>query len=94
MTAHPFGGHPTFAKYLEWATSIGCKVSSGYAHDDEGKPHGITRIESPDGERWVIEAATQEEYLVPTTIDRLDRRLGIKSPFFSLPHPNPNAPER
>jgi hypothetical protein len=38
----------------------------------------------------VIEAGTElDDYLVPTTVDRLDRRLGLKSPWPSIPHPDP-----
>lgn len=83
----PFGGHPTFARYLAWATEQGCTVQTGYTVDGHGRTHTLTRIVSPNG-KWVVEAGTQQsDYLVPTTIARLDRRLGLTSPFLSLPHP-------
>lgn len=86
--ALPFGGHPTFGQYIAWAIDNGCTVQSGYAADDKGRPHAITKITSPSGQ-WVIEAGTQQhDYLMPTTISRLDRRLGLKSPYFALPHPD------
>jgi hypothetical protein len=45
----------------------------------------VTRIEASDG-KWVVEVGTeQHEFLAPTTVSRLDRRLGLKSPFASLP---------
>jgi hypothetical protein len=45
----------------------------------------VTRIEAPDG-KWVVEVGTeQHEFLAPTTVSRFDRRLGLKSPFASLP---------
>ena len=88
MAAVPFGGHISFAEYLEWARRQGCVVESGVIFTDDGRSVALTRIFAPSG-RWVIEVGTaQDEYLLPTTIDRLDRRLGIKSPFLSLPGPN------
>lgn len=82
MAAFPFGGHPTFAKYLEWAVSQGCKVQSGV---DTRQSIGVTKITAPSGQ-WVIEAGTLPgDFLMPTTIGRLDRRLGLVSPWFGLP---------
>lgn len=89
MPAYPFGGHPTFAEYLVWAHQQGCEVQSGV---DSQRSVAITRIVAPNG-NWVIEATPQKEFLLPTTIGRLDRRLGLKSPWFSLPleqHPDPD----
>lgn len=88
--AFPFGDHPTFAHYLHWAESVGCKVQSGIEPDDEGRPIAVTRIVSPNGS-WVIDATDQREFLLPTSIWRLDRRLGIKSPFVAFPPPGDDA---
>lgn len=83
--AQPFGGHPTLGQYLAWARGEGCKVTQGYTHAPDGRPYSVTHIVSPDGERWVFDIGTQQsDYLVPTTIARLDRRLGMRSPYFSL----------
>jgi len=80
--AAPFGGHPTFARYLEWAREQGCTYHSGV---DTKRSISLTRIVAPSG-KWVIEAGTQVgDYLTPTTVGRLDRRLGLTSPWFSLP---------
>ena len=81
----PFGGHPTFQQYLEWArTEAGCEIKQGVIQDDEGRPFNITKIVAPSG-KHVIEVGIQHtEFLVPTTIGRLDRRLGLTSPFFSI----------
>jgi hypothetical protein len=54
-------------------------------------PESLTRIVSPDGKKWVMEATDQREYLTATTIWRLDRRLGVASPFLSVPPPDENA---
>ena len=92
MTAYPFGGHPLFAEYLRWAREEhNCTSQSGYITDEDGRAHTLTKIEAPSG-RWVIEVGTrQDEHLVPTTIARLDRRLGLVSPWFSIDPDDPQA---
>ena len=50
MAAFPFGGYPTFAQYIDWAISRGCKVQVGV---DTQRSIGVTKIISPDGEKWV-----------------------------------------
>jgi hypothetical protein len=81
--AFPFGGHPTFAQYLAWAREQqGCTIQSGV---DTAQSIVLTKIVAPSG-KWVIEPGTMpNDYLVPTTIGRLDRRLGLISPWFGLP---------
>ena len=83
--AAPFGGHPTFGSYVDWALKQGCTVRSGAKVTGGGRAVGLTQITAPSGKRVVVVGTHQNEYLVPTTIARLDRRLGLKSPFFSLP---------
>jgi hypothetical protein len=83
MVAFPFGGHPTFAQYLQWAAAQGCKVQIGV---DTDRSIGVTKIVSPDGKKWVFQAGTlPNDYLTPTDVGRLDRRLGILSPWFGAP---------
>jgi hypothetical protein len=82
----PFGGHPTFGQYIQWAITQGCAVQSGYATSPGGQVERLTKISSPDGRRWAIDVGTaQTEYLTATRIAQLDRRLGIKSHWFSIP---------
>ena len=86
----PFGGPPTLAQYIAWARSVGCAVKYGTTVASDGRPSRIVLIESPDGTRWVpIVEMRDAEYLVPTTIARLDRRLGLTSPFFSIDPDDP-----
>ena len=88
MAAVPFGGGTSFAEYLDWARKQGCTVEFGVLYADDGRSAAFVRINAPSG-RWAIEAGVdQDEYIMPTTVNRLDRRLGLKSPFFSLPGPN------
>jgi hypothetical protein len=84
MAAFPFGGHPTFGQYIAWAVHHGCTVKSGVILV-EGQPYCVTRIFDRAGKNWVTEIGTeQKDLFVPTTIGRFDRRLGLKSPFFSI----------
>jgi hypothetical protein len=79
MSAFPFGGHPTFTQYLDWAREQGCAVQVGV---DTEESILLTKIVAPSG-KWVIEAGTlPHERLDPATIGRLDRRLGLTSPWF------------
>jgi hypothetical protein len=82
--AFPFGGHPQLAQYLHWAREQGCTIQSGYASDRKGKTHTVTKIETPGGKKAVVVGVAQTEYLVPTMVGYLDRRLGLNSPWFSL----------
>jgi hypothetical protein len=45
-----------------------------------------TRIQSPDGSRSVRDIGTEQtDYLAPSMVGRFDRRLGVRSPFPSVP---------
>ena len=82
MVAFPFGGHPTFAQYLEWVISQGCKVLSGV---DTEHSVLVTKITAPSGKTAIEVGTRPHDFLVPTTIGRLDRRLGLISPWFGAP---------
>jgi hypothetical protein len=83
--AFPFGGHPSLARYLAWAREKGgCTVDFGVMTDDAGRPFSIIKITAPSGKFVVLVNMDQKEHLVPTSIARLDRRLELQSPFFSL----------
>ena len=85
MVSFPFGDHPRLADYMAWAADQGCTVQTGYTKDADGRPDSMTLIKTADGKRWIIEVGTrQDEFLVPTTIARYDRRLGLESPWFSI----------
>jgi hypothetical protein len=79
--AFPFGEHPTLADYIAWAQSMRCTVESGV---DTKQSILVTKITAPSG-KSVIEAGTLlTDRLAPTTIGRLDRRLGLVSPWFGV----------
>lgn len=82
--AYPFGGHPRLVEYIHWANSQGCRTDFGVMTDDAGRPFGTTRITAASGKAVLLVDMDQTERLAPTSIARLDRRLGLTSPFFSL----------
>jgi hypothetical protein len=90
--AAPFGGLPTLAQYIGWASGVGCHVRYGTTFAPDGRPSRIVLLGSSDGNRWVtlVEMADTEP-LVPTTIARLDRRLGLTSPFFAIDPDDPSG---
>lgn len=82
--SQPFGDHPTFEDYCVWARSQGCETKDGIEYTDDDGVVSVTVISAPNG-LWVVEIGTlKSDFLVPTTIARLDRRLGLESPFFSI----------
>lgn len=81
--AHPFGGHPTFAQYLGWAKKQGCEIKQGIIHGDDG-PYNLTLIAAPSGRHYIDVGTQHSDRLLPTTIARLDRRLDMESPWFSV----------
>ena len=80
----PFGRHPTLIQYLNWAKTAGCTVKHGVGYADDGRPSRVILIEAPSGRWMAIAEMSDNEYLMPTTIARFDRRLNINSPFFSI----------
>jgi hypothetical protein len=81
--AFPFGGHPTFARYIEWARGEGCTIETGV---DTAQSVSVTKIINRDATRWVIVAGIlPADFLVPTTVGMLDRRLGLISPWVAAP---------
>ena len=87
--AFPFGGHPRLADYIGQARKDhGAIAQSGSASDGTGKSHEVTKISIPaTGKSVVVVGTRQTEYLAPSTIGYLDRRLGIDSPWFSVDDP-------
>lgn len=87
--AFPFGGHPRLADYIGQARKDhGASASSGSAVDHSGKGHTATKITLPNGRSVVAVGITQMDYLTPSMIAYLDRRLGINSPYFSVDPPD------
>lgn len=83
--SNPFGGHPTFSQYLQWAKDEeGCTIKTGVRTMPSGNMVPLTIISHPNGNHVIEPGTSQTDYLVPTQIAYFDRRLGITSPFFSI----------
>jgi hypothetical protein len=82
--AFPFGGHPTFAEYMKWAHSEGCKFQSGHSRLD-GHSHVMTKITAPNGRHVIVVDVVPSERLSPSMVSYLDRRLRLNSPFPHAP---------
>lgn len=79
--AFPFGGHPRLADYVEWArTECDCTYQSGYSKVGNHVETFVC-IENPANGKHTIEFIPFDEYLTPSTVSALDRRLGLDSPF-------------
>ena len=77
MPAFPFQSFPTLEEYCQWLAGKGGSVEEG-----ENEWGRFTRMISPDGESRVIEAGTEQaEVLAPSSVVRLDCRLGLVSPW-------------
>jgi hypothetical protein len=59
-------------------------AQSGYSTDQKGKSHALTRLSLPSGKSVVVVGMSQAEFLAPSMVGYLDRRLGVKSPWFSV----------
>lgn len=75
--------HPTLSQYLVAAQAMGSKVVTGNIIL-RGYHVAATKIITAQGKKVSIIGTKQSEYLTMTTVERLDRRLGIKSDFFKL----------
>jgi hypothetical protein len=85
VSADPVGHCPTLGDYLRWARGFGCAVQTGFVRINSALVT-TTRIQSPDGSRSVLDIGTEQtDYLAPSMVGRFDRRLGVRSPFPSVP---------
>lgn len=81
--ANPFGGHPTFGEYKAWAQKEGFKIDCGIGHGPDGSPKEFVVITTPEGKHLTVVDILDGDYLLPTDIDRFDRRLHKNSPWVS-----------
>jgi hypothetical protein len=81
----PFGGHPNLASYIFWLKEEHQGTAqSRYTTDKKGQSHALTKLSLPNGKSVVVVGVTQSEYLAPSMVGYLDRRLGVTSPWFSV----------
>lgn len=80
--AHPFIQHPKFGHIKVWAQSVGITVESGVTN---GEP--ITIFTTEEGQVMPIVGYPDSEHVPPSFIGRIERRLGVITPFFSVVAP-------
>ncbi len=83
--AAPFGGHPTLAHYLHWIRDNGGHAECGYKNDRRGRVHALVKVVAANGNAVIVSGIPQSEHLPPTYVAYLDRRLGVTSPWFTVP---------
>jgi hypothetical protein len=72
----------TLAEYMRWLRSQGGNCKNGIGPDEKRGMVPVIKMVSPDGQKHVIHGGdNQGEYLSPQTLNFLDRRLGLTSPF-------------
>jgi len=77
-------GHPQSGAYIDWfRTNHNGTARSGYAVDHTGASHLLTRLSLPSGKSVVVVGVNQNDYLAPSMVGYLVRRLGVESPWFS-----------
>lgn len=83
--AYPFGGHPTLGQFMVWARDEhGFTCQSGTAPDRYGRQHPAVRIFKQGGPSAIVVGLSQSDFLMPTMIGYLERRLGVVSDWFSV----------
>lgn len=87
----PFGGHPTFQKFLEFAEANGCVLKIVIRETKSGRAYEAYELRNPRGGRLVVPNPDLQERLVPSIVSQYQRRLGIKTPFATLPEPSSPA---
>lgn len=81
--SNPFGQAPTLNDYLAWANLQGCEVATGYRLTKAG-PVSMVKVTPLKGGRPVhIVDLPGTTRLPPSIIGGYDRRLGVKSPWFT-----------
>lgn len=88
--AVPFGGHPRLRDFVEWATRHGgCTAQiRTRTHSQTGQPYQSLEITTREsGAQVAMVDPDPDEYLAPSEVAYLHRRLGLKSPFPGTPEP-------
>lgn len=84
--AHPFGGHPTLERFVEFATELGCTFEIKVRVRADGSAYRVLEItNTKNGNTVVMANPDMAEYLAPSQVAYFQRRLAIKTPFASTP---------
>ena len=85
--SYPFGGHPKFGHFKAWAESQGIIVTNGTI-EIAGRSVKITTFELENGTKVPVAEILDGEFLSPSEVSRLERRLEVLSPFPATPTVN------
>lgn len=72
---------PTLGQYMAWLRSVGGEARCGVATDIKIGMVPCTKLISPDGYSAVLAGLKQRERLSRFTVQYLDRRLRMNSPW-------------
>jgi hypothetical protein len=75
----------TLGHYMNWLHREGGHCRSGIAADEAIGMVPVTKLIAPSGKFVVYPGGDQSEVLSSYTIEYLDRRLGLISPFRGVP---------
>jgi hypothetical protein len=70
---------------MYWLRSIGGECRSGIGADPAIGMVPITKLIAPNGRHLIYPGSDQSEVLATHTIERMDNRLQVASPFPSVP---------
>lgn len=76
----------TLGDYMRWLRDEGGRCQNGIQADESIGMVPVIKLVSPDGSKWVIHPGNdQGELLSWMMVEYFDRRLGVLSPFRSVP---------
>jgi hypothetical protein len=77
---------------LEWLTAHGCVSEIEYRTSKQGKSFKALVITNPNGGRAILVDPDMEDFLAPSMVSYLQRRLCIKSPYAAQPELTQDPP--
>jgi hypothetical protein len=84
--SHPFGGHPTLKRLVDWVEQNGCICAVSIRNTVNGRSYTVlTMRNTKTSGRAMVTNPDFEERLSPSMVSYFQRRLGIKAPFAALP---------
>lgn len=84
--SHPFGGHPTLKRLVEWVERNECTWAVSIRNTASGRSYTVLTIRNTKTSgRAIVSNPDFEERLSPSMVSYYQRRLGIKTPFAALP---------
>ena len=73
--SHPFGGHPTLGRFVEFAKTQGCNSVVEIRQTIAGRTYEALVLTNADGINLTIADPDPAEHLAPTMVSQYQRRL-------------------